>query len=327
MSLESSLATPPTANADPRLSLSRCPMPTTIGLAHQLGWLAHDLRDPFEQEPAQELRGLLREGSNVAALWDRARGTDTRLLGLTWIDEYQGVLAAPDGGIAEPAQLAGRRLALPLREREQIDAGRAAARRGFHAATGLAGVFCDEVRYVDLPTGTESADPYAAEVAALLAGEVDAIYVAGPAGIAVSGRIGAREVVDLGAHLDPMVRVGARTPAPLTVDARVLRAQPELVVRVLATLLRAGAWAELAPREVVALVAAEMRAAPREVVAAYGAGLHQHFHLDLSTHKLAALTAQKEFLLTHGFLDDDIEIAAWVDAGPLAAARELIAVR
>ncbi len=326
MSLESSVATPAATLGGPRLSLSRSPLPTTIGVAHHLGWLARDVRrDAVESAPPHP--GLLREGTNVAALWERAHGASTRLLGLTWIDEYQGILTLPDRGITEPAQLAGRRLALPRRDDAEIDVRRAAARRGFHAATGLAGVFCDEVVYVDLPAlalDHDPADPYAAEIAALQSGAVDAIYVAGPAGAAVSGRIGASEVVDLGAHLDPMVRAGAATPVALTVDARLLQARPDLVVQTLGTLLRAGEWAQGHPSEVAGIVAAETGASPRDVAAAYGNGLHERFHLDLSTHKLAALAAQRDFLLTHGFLDGDVDLLSWVDEAPLEAARQLV---
>jgi len=303
--------------------------PSVSGLAARLGWL--------DAGPLAERVRWLREGDNVTALHARSAGRPTRLVGLTWIDGYQAVVALPGAGIAEPAQLQGRRLALPLRadrsdsggrdrgERtgaaagrdgagaadERPDVARAAASRGFHAATGLACLFSDEYLLADVAVSGDE-PPYAAETVALLRGEVDAIYVAGAAGRAAAERIGAVPVADLGAHLDPAVRVNATTPGVIAVDEQLLRREPDAVVELLATLLRAGAWAERQPAA---------------IAAAFGTrGIEQQFHVDLSAHKLGALSEQAEFLRRHGFLaDGEVDVAAWVDPGPLAAARELVA--
>jgi len=282
------------------------PAPTVTGLAARLGWL--------DGGPLAERARWMRDEDNVTALHARSAGRPTRLVGLTWIDGYQGVLALPDAGIAEPAQLQGRRLALPRRDddaAEHADVARAAASRGFHAATGLACLFSDEYRLTDVATAAEAA-PYAAESAALLRGEVDAIYVAGAAGRALAARIGAVEVVDLGAHLDPAVRVNATTPRAITVDEQLLARDPGAVVELLAALLRAGEWAERQPRAIASTFGVD--------------AIEQQFHVDLSAHKLSALAAQRDFLQRHGFLaGEPVDLARWVDPAPLAAARDLVA--
>lgn len=298
-----------------QLQPTGCPVPTVTGIARRLGWLERDGLD-----------GAIQEHPNAAALWARAEGAATRLVALTWVDVFQGVLTLPGNRIETPDQLAGRRLALPLRELDGIDLDRATARRGFHAATALSGLFSDEVTWVDVPVAQGApAAPYAAETAALLRGEVDAIHVSGPVGRALAARLGAVVVVDLGAHLDPMVRTNAATPLALTVRQRLLDEQPERVARALATLLRAGAWAELHAAEVAAAVAEQTDTSPRAVAAAYRGALQEQLYADLSARKLAALSWQKDFLLTHGFLAGDVQIAAWTTLAPLAAARELLA--
>lgn len=202
-------------------------------------------------------------------------------MGLVSAPHYQAVLALPGSGIGEPAQLAGRRLGLPARdERTAVDVRRAAASRGFHSATALACLFCDEYEQVELAPAA-GGEPYAAEAAALAGGVADAIYVAGPEGRAVARRLGAVEVVDLGRHLDPMVRVNVTTPLALTVSERLLRSRPRAVARQLAELPEA--------------------------------------RLDASA--LDALRVQKEWLLTHGHIARDVDVAAWADSGPLEAAR------
>ena len=114
-------------------------------------------------------------------------------------------------------------------------------------------------------------------------------------------------------------------PAVLTVDAELLARQPNVVVRMLAVLMRAGAWAQAHPAEATGHVARETGATPADVLAAHGEGWHERLHLDLSHRKLDALRAQHDFLRTHRFLDADVDLGAWIDPRPLGMARELLA--
>lgn len=222
----------------------------------------------------------LRAGDNATALHDRAAGVSTRLVGLLPSEPYQAILTLPGSGIGDPAQLAGRRLGLPARDRRAaLDLRRVAASRGFGSATALACLFCDEYEEVEVAIDARvRAEPYASEGSALLRGEVDAIYVAGEPGRALARRIGAVEVVALSAHLDPMVRVNVSTPLALTVTQQLLDEDPAAV----------AAWLARQP-------AATLGAQP-----------------------LAALAAQKEWLLTRGVLAADVDLAAWADPTPLA---------
>src|SRR5690606_5408137 len=105
---------------------TRCPVPTATGIAYKLGWLTEEFaRDRIAVGTLQETRelarhhydhdlpSLIREGGNILALAARAQGARTKLIGLTWIDEWQAILVRPDSGIAEPKDLKGKRLALP----------------------------------------------------------------------------------------------------------------------------------------------------------------------------------------------------------------------
>jgi ABC-type nitrate/sulfonate/bicarbonate transport system substrate-binding protein len=337
------------------IRVDRGSIPTATGIAHQLGWLereaaldgtplfvgmgnrpqaiaGEDLRATSPKAPLRS--SLLRaaapsddlwEGDSTRALWERSEGRATRLIGLTWVETFQAVVALPDVGIAGPEQLAGRRLALPFDRDASIDVHRAAASRGLHAALGLAGIFPGEVEHVDIDASAELGDPYAAELAALTSGDVDAVFVAGAAGAAAAARIGAVPVADLGRHLDPAVRTSATTPAAIVVDADLLERQPNLVVRLLAVLMRAGAWAQLNGPDATQLLALETGTSVRDVKAAHGANWPDQLHVDLSHHKLDALRAQADFLVTHGFLPRTVDLGAWIDPRPLGVARELLA--
>ncbi|HZV76055.1 MAG TPA: hypothetical protein VFF79_20275 [Conexibacter sp.] len=132
-------------------------------------------------------------------------------------------------------------------------------------------------------------------------------------------------VADIGRHLDPAVRTSATTPAAITVDADLLAREPNLVVRLLAVLLRAGAWAQLNAPEATELLALETGTAVRDVIAAHGRNWPDQLHVDLSQRKLDALRAQHDFLVTHGFLARSVDVGAWIDPRPLAVVRELLA--
>ncbi len=306
--------------------IDRGPIPTATGIAHRLGWL--------EREAALDATPLsvggtdahhLWEGESTRALWERSEGRATRLIGLTWIETSQAVVALPESGIAGPDHLVGRRLGLPFDATAAVDVHRAAASRGLHAALGLAGIFPGEVAHVEIDVSHALGEPYAVELGALASGDVDAIFVAGAAGAAAAARIGAVPVVDVGRQLDPAVRTSATTPAAIVADAELLEREPNLVVRLLAVLLRAGAWAQLNASHATELVALETGTSVRDVRAAHGPNWPDQLHVDLSWRKLDALRAQHDFLVTHGFLGRPVDLGAWIDPRPLGVARELLA--
>ena len=323
------------------IQVDRSPIPTTTGIAHQLGWL--DREAALDGTPlsvggdssgaplrasllhAAAPAGHLREGDSTTALWERSEGRSTRLIGLTWVDSYQAVVALPEADIRGPEQLAGRRVALPRDRTAAIDAHRAAASRGLHTALSLAGLFPGEVAHVEIDTSTSVGDPYGAELEALTSGDVDAVFLAGAAGAAAAARIGAVTVTDVGRHLDPAVRTSPTTPAAITVDAELLQSKPNLVVRLLAVLLRAGAWAQLEAQEATRLLARETGTTPRDVAIAHGPNWPDRLGVDLGHGKLDALRAQHDWLVTHGFLARAVDLSAWLDPRPLGAARELLA--
>jgi ABC-type nitrate/sulfonate/bicarbonate transport system substrate-binding protein len=339
------------------IRVDRAPIPTATGIAHQLGWLEREaaldgtpltvgrgfraptaasdrLRatSPLAPPRASLLSAAappvhLWEGDSTRALWERSEGRATRLIGLTWIETFQAVVTLPDAGIRGPDQLAGRRLALPFDASAPVDVHRAAASRGLHAALRLAGIFPGEVAHVDVDVDASLAlgEPYAAELAALTSGDVDAVFVAGAAGVAAAARIGAVTVADVGRHLDPAVRTSATTPAAIVADAELIEREPNLVVRLLAVLLRAGAWAQLNAEDATGLLALETGAGVRHVRAAHGPNWSDQLHVDLSHRKLDALRVQHDFLVTHGFLARPVDLGAWIDPRPLGVARELLA--
>jgi ABC-type nitrate/sulfonate/bicarbonate transport system substrate-binding protein len=276
------------------------------------------------------LPALFREGGNVPALWARARGADTRLIGLTWVEERQLVLARPGEHAGEAGALRGRRLALPAHGRDRVDFARAMALRGFHAALAAADLTPDDAAFTDVATVPgdltrrtgPGAGAYAAELAALRVGEVDAIYVKGAPGVDLATAYGLATVVDLAGLPDRRLRINNGTPRTLTVSGALLRDHPDIVTRYVARLLRAASWAYGHGDDVAAIVATETGGGIPAVRAAYGPTLHRSLRPTITDDLLAALADQRDFLRAHGFLAGDVDIDAWVDERPLRAALE-----
>ena len=324
------------------LWFTRCPVPTATGIAADLGWLdaefaadgltVRSLQDdgadvPRDRHFTHALTGLFREGGNVPALWARANGEPTRLIGLTWIEERQALLVRAEDRerVATPGDLKGLRIAVPWRN-IAIDFWRAMALAGFHGALAVAGLAFDDVERVEV-TAAPSAGQWIAELEALRDGRVDVVYVKGALAVEAAATHGAVVGVDLDAFEDPAVRVNNGTPRPVTVHQELLDQHPDLVARFLAVLVEAAEWAAIRPGEVERILAAETGAGPAGVAEAYRGAGHSNLQLDLSARRLELLARQERFLHGQGFLPRSVDVAAWAAREPLAAARELAARR
>ncbi|MGW5683036.1 ABC transporter substrate-binding protein [Nonomuraea sp. NPDC003754] len=322
---------------------TRCPVPTASGLAHNLGWLEQELGEIgiLQDAPPEiarhhfdhDLLGLFREGGNVPALAARAEGARTRLIGLTWIEEWQSILVRPGSGIEDAAGLRGARFALPAWAATRAESfPRAMALHGAKGALSQAGLTLDDVTFVDVEIAGPGvgrgagAGPWSwPGIEELARGEVDAVYVKGARAAEQAAGIGAVVAVDLDAHPDPRTRVNNGTPRPITVHEDLLAERPEVVTGFLVQTLRAAEWAATSLEEVRAILGRETRSGPRGVTTAYRDDFHTTLHPDLSPERLDLLGVQKDFLRLHGFLAADVDIDAWAAHEPLAAAREILA--
>jgi ABC-type nitrate/sulfonate/bicarbonate transport system substrate-binding protein len=329
---------------------TRCPVPTATGVAHALGWLrdefaADGIRVATIQEAPPELSRhhydheiptLIREGGSLLALAARAQGAPTRLIGLTWIDEAQAIIVRAGSRIREPRHLEGARVALPAYVECEIPAhvrGSSIARgmslQGIKGALRLAGLSLDAVEFIEVgsgqqPRGGPNLGGLWAGLDELAAGNVDAVYVKGASAAEAAQRRGLEVGIDLDQFADRRTRVNNGTPRPITVHASLLESHFDVVVRFLAQTLRAADWASDNLETLYAILKRETRAGDEGVTAAYRDGFHRRLHPDLSAERLELLRIQKTFMWVHGFLDADLDLDAWVDPRPLAAAHQLL---
>lgn len=326
---------------------SRCPVPTTSGIAQHYRWLHKAFAEQgitLESVRASSDAGvreahynhghdnMFREGGNVPPIWAKASGQDTVVVGITWVDERQVLLVREDSALKVPADLRGRRLGLPLHQTRNVDIARTAHLRGLLTALKIAGVERDDVTFVDIAGGEfdlrETGQPSAggdraALLNALLEGEVDAIYAKGANSVRLAEQHGLRALLDINTHPDPLVRVNAGTPRPITVNRALVEQAPELVARYLAVLIATAEWASEHPEQAATALAAETDSTPAAIWQGYGDAFHHKLRPALSEQYIQGLAAQKDFLLQEGFLPADFNFAHWIEPGPLLAAQEI----
>ena len=336
------------------LWFTRCPVPTATGLAYKLGWLDEEFRpDGIRIATLQdagpelarhhydhELPTLIREGGNLFALPARAQGARTRLVGLTWIDEWQSILVRPGSDIRSPADLKGKRLALPaFREADLAEnrRGRSIARgmslAGYKGALASAGLTFDDVKLVEVGSGgggrgrRDELGELWQGIEALARGQVDAVYAKGASAADAARAHGAVVGIDLDKLPDRRFRVNNGTPRPITVHEDLLEHHFDLLVRFLAQTLRAAEWASANLDGVFRVLEGETRSGAQGVREAYRDGFHQALAPTLARDRVELFRQQKDFLLVHGILDRDFDLDAWIDERPLRAASERVTAK
>lgn len=335
-------------NAISEIWYTRCPVPTPVGLAVQLGYLDEtfaregitlnsiiDSKDRAIRSSHfdHHLAYSFRHGGNVPPIRARSEGNPTRLVGITWTDEFQAIITLPETGIKTTQDLIGRRFGIARRPAGIVDFMAATALKGLTSALSLEGLSTAAVDIVDIALpdtvldgrdgpqlyGLKNRQAYGPEIAALLRGEVDAIYVKGTSGIAVANLFATHTVVEFGFHPDPKIRINSGSPRVLTVDERLAEDRPDLVGKLIATLQRASDWAEAHPDDVRRFVAREVGASEEVVAAANGPDLHRHLGIGLQPELIEAIGHYKDFLFDNGFLAANFDIDAWVDRRPYDA--------
>lgn len=333
---------------------ARCPVPSPLGIAVQQGWMEKALRqqcglqmrllqesnNPAERVTYYEspLPNSFRQGGSVPSLWARAAGQDTRVVGVTWTDEFQTIITMPTTSITQVRDLRGRRIGVP-RHNVLIDHSRAASLRAFSAVLATAGLTLADVEIVDLTdqeiaatfkdgqvtstgTGRRGRYSYTNQVRALARGDVDAVYVKDAQGAQAVHLLGAAVLVNIGRHPDAEVRINNCTPRPLTVSHWLLESRPDAVKQLLAQSVLAGRWAARHPEAVRTLIGRETGWSEAWVNYAYGEQLHENLQLDFDQRSVHGLGLFKDFLAEQQLIPGNFDLQAWLAPEPLREVLE-----
>jgi sulfonate transport system substrate-binding protein len=345
------LTTPSQAITKTKFSYTICPgVPTISALAAPLGYLHEEFAQDSDldvtikhigftgkTEWAHEDRFWIRNAGHAPAIWGRAKGVDSRIVALAWLEGTYPIVALTGVGIRSIADLKGKRLGLFRARDAAFDLGYGGQLRTYTTALATAGLTLDDVELVTVwkdkfdPTvkRTKDSKKRAAEesnrdiAARLSRKEFDAVTVQTAAEIGT--HVSVRILYDVRDNPDFVSRVHPGVLRSVLVSGPLLRERRDLVVRSLARLLQAAEWAHAhTPTAVAAKLAEGYDVYPESLTSKYE-NVSQGIQIDLAENKIAALRSQKNFLLKLGEIENDFDINPWVDHAPLKEAHALLA--
>lgn len=332
-----------------------CPVTCVSHIALQKGFLQDEFaKDGIEltyinQLPIVQWRvhythrmpDLIRDGGNIPPIWTRSEGVDLNAIGMTWCDDAFSTLVAPDSPIKSVADLRGKRVALLRRLPSVIDYSRATVKRGIIMSLKAHGLTEKDVIFIDLPidipdtatskegkkgkgwelgaeTGWEI--PQQPAVEALQKGEVDAIFAFNGVDVMLEHLGLGKIIYNLNKNPNWKYRVNLNYPFVITVSGNLVREHPDLVFRWMKVLVRAGRWAKDNKLESELIMSKSINLPVELLRKMLPSGFHNNLVPEVSDRAIKALEIEKEFLKTHGFINNDFDIKSWVDDSFLNAA-------
>ena len=283
-------------------------------------WKAHfDYQDPI----------LFREGGNIPPLWAKSNGAEVVLIGLTLLEQKQYIIVRADSPIDDVEQLRNYKIGIPVHPDALIDFHKATAEHGFALALAAHGVSLGEANFVHIHVnGNFVAGPIwarrrsePAEVTALDASEVDAIYVKSSLAQKLLDTGKYRVIFDVAANPTQLSPINNEYPNALTVSRFLADEHPEIVVAYVKELLLAAERAKARRASALDLLAKQTYGTVGQLVSAHSNGFFTRLAPNLSDESLDALEGQKRFLLDQGYLDRNFDLASWADDSFLKAAQ------
>jgi ABC-type nitrate/sulfonate/bicarbonate transport system substrate-binding protein len=341
---------------------TNCPLVSPSNVDQEIGWVKEEfkkidiaykfLRSTTENDwyphYVHNLDNLMRYGGCFPAIHVQADIRRTRLIGTTHVYEGGCMLVRARDPIYRMKDLKGKKIGLSKSLNViKNDWWRCQEEQGIELMLMLNDMTRDDVEIVEFPYPDDWYDNPAmlapmenpSELwlkrdhkhdlafrpleTSLLDGTVDAIYTQTGPFQHIQEQTGQIKAIENLANYPDWTLQGANVPATCTVSDVACEEHPELVVALMKGLIKVGRWANEHKHAAAAIL--DKQTYYLDVEDTYWNILKVDMVPNLSPYNLAALEINKDFMLSHGYIENDFDVYEWAAPEFLEqAARELL---
>ena len=341
---------------------TNCPLVSPSNIDQEIGWVKEEfkkmdiaykfLRSTTENDwyphYVHNLDNLMRYGGCNPAIHVQADVRRTRLIGTTHVYEGGAMLVRARDPIYRMKDLKGKKIGLTKSLNViKNDWWRIQEEQGIELMLMLNDMTRDDVEIVDFPYPDDWYDNPAmltpmenpSELwlkrdhkhdlafrpleTSLLDGTVDAIYTQSKVFQHIQEQTGKMKAIENLANYPDWTLQGANVPATCTVSDVACEEHPELVVTLMKGLIKVGRWANEHKHAAAAIL--DKQTYYLDVEDTYRGIQNVDLVPTLSPYNLEALQINKDFMLSHGYIENDFDVFEWAAPEFIEqAARELL---
>jgi ABC-type nitrate/sulfonate/bicarbonate transport system substrate-binding protein len=341
---------------------TNCPLVSPSNVDQEIGWVKEEfkkigiaykfLRSTRENDwyphYVHNLDNLMRYGGCFPAIHVQADIRRTRLIGTTHVYEGGCMLVRSRDPIYRMTDLKGKKIGITQSQNViKNDWWRVQEEQGIELMLMLNDMTRDDVQIVDFPYPDDWYDKpemltpmenpselwlkrdhkhdlaFRPLETALLNGTVDAIYTQSKVFQHIQEQTGKMKAIENLANYPDWTLQGANVPATCTVSEVACQEHPDLVVALMKGLIKVGRWANEHKHAAAAIL--NKQTYYLDVEDTYRGILDVDMVPSLSPYNLEALQINKDFMLSHGYIENDFDVYEWAAPEFLEqAAKELL---
>jgi ABC-type nitrate/sulfonate/bicarbonate transport system substrate-binding protein len=327
---------------------TNCPLVSASNVDQEIGWVREELKkigvaykflrstreNDWYPHYVHNLDNLMRFGGCFPAIHVNADIRRTRLIGTTHVYEGGCMLARARDPIYRMKDLRGRRIGLTKSLNViKNDWWRVQEEQGIELMLMLNDMTRSDVEIVEFPYPDDWYDKpemltpmdnpselwlkrdhkhdlaFRPLETALLEGKVDAIYTQTGPFQHLQEQTGKMKAIENLANYPDWTLQGANVPATCTVSDVACREHPEIVVALLKALIKVGHWSNRHKHAAAAIL--DKQTYYLDVEDTYRNILNVDMVPNLSPYNLEALNINKDFMLSHGYIENDFDVNEW----------------
>jgi len=327
---------------------TNCPLVSASNVDQEIGWVREEFKkigiaykylrctreNDWYPHYVHNLDNLMRFGGCFPAIHVQADIRRTRLIGSTHVYEGGCMLVRAKDPIYRMKDLKGKKIGISKSLNViKNDWWRVQEEQGIELMLMLNGMTREDVQMVDFPYPDDWYDKpemltpmenpselwlkrdhkhdlaFRPLETALLSGKVDAIYTQTGPFQHVQEQTGQIKAIENLANYPDWTLQGANVPATLTVTDVACKEHPELIVTLLKGLIKVGRWANEHKHAAAAIL--DKQTYYLDVEDTYRGILNLDMVPVLSPYNLQALQINKNFMLSHGYIEHDFDLFEW----------------